>query len=127
MEVEDCNPEYGSHTEFDSKKCNTQALCEEGEERKLRGLRSAADFPLQVVSSMGLLIQLGQQVTTNDFFVVENLEVDMLLETTFIDKNIKNTYPKREVVVPTGSCPVALETQPDSTPQSNIMSRKLGQ
>lgn len=45
----------------------------------------------------------------------------MLLATAVINKKGKSMYPKSGVVVPTGSCLVLVETQPDALPQENTI------
>lgn len=96
-----------------------QIYWKEVKEFSPKWLRSTADIPLPVFGSTRLLIQLEQQVTRIDFLVVESLVVDILLGTAFNIKNIKSRYPKCVVAVPTGSCPVDSETQPNATPQAN--------
>lgn len=64
-------------------------------------------------------MHLGLQVTGTRFSVVDNLVLDILLGTGFITKNMKSIYPKRGVVVSTGSCPVASETESNATSQAN--------
>lgn len=57
-------------------------------------LLSAAGILLKVVGSIKLLIQSGLQVARTVVLVVENLAVDMLFGTSFINRNIKGTFPK---------------------------------
>lgn len=81
--------------------------------------RSEADTPLQVTGHIQLVIQLGQKVTRTGYLILENLAVDMLLSTEFIDKNMKCMYPNRGIIVSTASSPVGSETLSDATLHPN--------
>lgn len=98
-----------------------QFYLHEVSEMKPKRLGSAASISLQVIGCIKLLMQLGQRVTITGFLGVENLVIGRLLGTAFNKQNIKSIYQKCGVVVPTGSSPVALETQLDATPQANTL------
>lgn len=76
-------------------------------------------YLVKSIGSIRLLVQLGQKVARTGFLAVENVFVDVLLGTVFINMNIKSIYSKCGVVIPTRSCPVALETKSNATAQEN--------
>lgn len=119
MMVIECDPGYGSRTEFDMQKCSTSGLLDGSKENQIQIATINSRNP--AVGSTSLLIHLCQQVTRTGLLLFENLVIRTLLGTACINKNIKIMYPKRGVVAPMGSLPVVLETKPDATPQENTV------
>lgn len=75
---------------------------------KPQGLRSAAGTPIRVAGSVKLLTQIGQRVADTGLLVVENLAVDVLLGTVFIDANVESISPGKQLIHPVESNPVAI-------------------
>lgn len=61
---------------------------------------SVAGTSLKVVERITLLVRSSQQLARIGILRVENLAVDILLGTAFIDESIKSVFPKCDVLVP---------------------------
>lgn len=75
---------------------------------KPQRLRSAAGTILQVAGSVRLETKIGQRVVETGLLVVENLAVDVLLGTAFIDANVELISPGKQLMHPIESGLVAI-------------------
>lgn len=65
---------------------------------KQQRLRSAAGTYLRVVENVRLVTKIGQPVAKTGFLVVENLKMNVLLETIFIGNNVRPITPRKQLI-----------------------------
>lgn len=75
---------------------------------KPRVLRSAASTPLRVIGTIRLVIHVGQLATNTSLSVVKSLAVGVLLDTAFIERNVKSISPGKKLINSIKSSTVAI-------------------
>ena len=69
-------------------------------------LQAANHAPITVDKVVLLMVTIGDTTVPVWFGIVENLAVEVLLGTSFLDKHVKSIEPIQQVVVPIDSRPV---------------------
>lgn len=79
---------------------------------KPQGLCSASGTPLWAIGIIiiRLAMQIEQRVSDAGFLVVENLAVDTLLGTAFVDASVKLIAPGKQTIYTFSSSPVAMKS-----------------
>lgn len=74
-------------------------------------MRLAADFPIQVVDSIMIMVQLGKLVTKNRLFDFKSLVAYATLVELFVWSSVKGTQPRREDAALLRLGPIAIRQQ----------------